>query len=405
MIQEEFLAIAALNPTQVNVWYTQTVPYTILGVTVPTTNPAGENIIGYLQEATQMTLEVNEDSFVTLNLLQRSLLGDVPTQYYYFITSPEVIQDVGNSQVSPGQLIFTPGINGAGFQQGGYNALQGLAENIRQSDYIMQADRISYINTGAGLPTNINQLEANNATRARIQDSMYSSTGWISARYEGTKLDSSTNLGADPALQGTFFEGVLFSINADDSTIQQLASVGAVTYEELFFSGTGTGDIPKCKLINTYLETTVDFTSNNDYVLKLNSYPLNINLWPKPGDILTITPEPGAIGEFYKMIRQPASSDDPYLYRENTTFDLWLGVQRGYNNSPRDNNIYGGAGVNLYKITPTKIYKLANNLVQPVRQGKLIVKGTDDVLYIDVNGFVIGAVGGSSDNPVPTIIE
>lgn len=398
MIQEEFLAIAALNPTQVNVWYTQTVPYTILGVTVPTINNTGENIIGYLQQVTQMTLEVNEGSFVTLDILERSLLGDVPTQYYYLITSPEIIQEVGNNQVSPGQLIFTPGINGAGFQEGGYNALQGLAENIRQSEYIMQADRISYINTGAGLPTNIDQLQTNSATKANIQDSMYSSTGWISGRYEGTKLDTSTNLGADPALQGTFFEGVLFSINADDSTIQQLAGTGAVTYEELFFSGTGTGDIPKCILTNTGLEVLSNFTSNNDSVLKLSSYPLTIPLWPKSGDILTTRIDPGAQGEFYKMIRQPASSADPYLYISLSSFELWLGVQRGYNNSPRNNVISTGA---LYKISPTKIYKLANNLVQPVRQGKLIVKGTDDVLYIDVNGFVIGAV----PLPASNIIE
>lgn len=400
MTQEEFLVIAGLNPTQVNVWYTQTVPYTILGVTVPTINNTGENIIGYLQQVTQMTLEVNEGSFVTLDILERSLLGDAPTQYYYFITSPGTIQDVGNNRVSPGQLIFTPGIDGAGFQEGGYNALQGLAEDNRQSEYIMQADRISYINIGAGLPTNIDQLEVNNATRAQIQDSMYSSTGWISARYEGTKLDTSTNLGADPALQGTFFEGVLFSINADDVTIQQLAGTGAVTYEELFFSGTGTSDIPKCILTYTGLETSFDFTSNNDSVLKLNSYPLRIDLWPKSGEVLTLNPSPGAPGEFYRMIREQ-DTDDPYVYRDDGGFDLWLRVQRGYNNSPRDNNIFEITGVNLYKITPIKIYKLANNLVQPVRQGKLIVKGTDDVLYIDINGFVIGAV----PLPASNIIE
>ena len=184
MTQEEFLIIANNNLTQVNVWYTETVPYTILGVTIPTTNYAGENIIGYLQQITQMTLEVSEGSFVTLDIVERSLLGDTPTQYYYFITSAGIIQDPGDNQVSPGKLIFTPGINGLGFQQGGFNATLGEVEENRKSEYIMQADRISYINTGAGLPTNIEQLETNSATRAQVQDSLYSSTGWISARYE-----------------------------------------------------------------------------------------------------------------------------------------------------------------------------------------------------------------------------
>jgi len=392
MTQEDFLIIASVNPTQVNVWYTETAPYTILGVTVPTINNANENIIGYLQQATQMTLEVNEDSFVTLDILQRSLLGDIPKQYYYFITAPETIQELGDSILAPGQLIFTPGVDGLGFQEGGYNVTAGLTNESRRSDYIMQADRISYINTGAGLPTNIEQLETNSATKAQVQDSMYSSTGWTSGRYEGTKLTTLTNLGADPALQGTFFEGAVFSINAEDTTIQQLTSVGAITYEEYFFSGTGYGGIPKCVLTYTGLDGGTNFSSTSDLVLRLDSAPVNITNWPKIGDVLTFSIDPGAKGEFYKMV-ESGTSYSPYSFRDDGSSILNILVQRGYNNSPRSNTI---GSAKLYKISPTKIYKLSNNLVQPVREGKLIVKGTDDVLYIDVNGFIIGAVGGDA---------
>jgi len=393
MTQEDFLIIANLNPTQVNVWYTETAPYTILGVTVPTINNAGENIIGYLQQATQMTLEVNEDSFVTLDISSRSLIGDVPKQYYYYITSAEIIQELGDSIIAPGQIIFTPGVDGLGFQEGGYNVTAGLTNESRRSDYIMQADRISYINTGAGLPTNIEQLETNSATKAQVQDSMYSSTGWTSGRYEGTKLTTLTNLGADPALQGTFFEGAVFSINAEDTTIQQLASVGAVTYEEYFFSGTSYGGIPKCVLTNTYLRGNVDFSTTIDPYLRLDwSPPIQINKWPNVGDILTNRTDPGAKGEFYKMV-ESNTLDSPYFVRNDGGFSLIVQVQRGYNSSPRENDVTSPF---FYKISPTKIFKLSNNLVQPVREGKLIVKGTDDVLYIDVNGFIIGAVGGDA---------
>lgn len=402
MTQEEFLIIAGNNQTQVNVWYTETVPYTILGVTIPTTNYAGENIIGYLQQITQMTLEVSEGSFVTLDIVERSLLGNIPTQYYYFITSAETIQDPGDNLVSPGKVIFTPGINGLGFQQGGYNAILGEAEENRRSEYIMQADRISYINTGAGLPTNIEQLETNTATRAQVQDSLYNDTGWISARYEGTKLSTLTNSGAEPALQGTFFEGAVFSINAEDTTIQQLASIGAVTYEEYFFTGTSYGGIPKCVLTYTDLKGDVNFSSVTDPYMRLNSYPpagpIVTTNWPKVGDVLTFSIEPGAVGEFYKMV--PPS---PWLNRNDGGYSLLIQVQRGYNNSIRNNTI--APLVPMYKVSQTKIFKLSNNLVQPVREGKLIVKGTDDVLYIDVNGFVIGAVGGDAGQGLVVIGE
>lgn len=405
MTQEDFLIIANNNRTQVNVWYTETVPYTVLGVTVPTINNAGESIIGYLQQITQMTLEVSEGSFVILDITERSLLGDTPTQYYYFKTSAGIIQDPGDNLVSPGRVIFTPGINGQGFQQGGYNALLGEAQEDRRSDYIMQADRISYINTGAGLPTNIEQLETNSATRAQVQDSLYSSTGWISARYEGTKLDTLSNSGADPALQGTFFEGAVFSINAEDTTIQQLASVGAITYEEYFFTGTSYGGIPKYVLTYTGLRGDVNFPSTQDRVMKLSTFfaPINTAVWPKVGDILTFSQEQGAQGEFYKMV-ESGTSYSPYSFRNDNADSLWLFVERGYNNSQRENNI-GDTDPSLYKISPTKIFKLANNLVQPVREGKLIVKGTDDVLYIDVNGFIIGVVGGTAGQGVVVLGE
>jgi hypothetical protein len=404
MNEQDFLLIANANPSQVNVWYTQTLPYTILGLTVPVKNNAGESIIGYLQQATSITLQVNEatNEYVTLTITSRSLLSAGDVQYYYFITSTVIIQDIGDALITPGQVIFTPGIDGLGFQQGGYNAILGEAEENRRSEYIMQADRISYINTGAGLPTNIEQLETNAATRAQVQDSLYSDTGWISGRYEGTKLSTLTNLGADPALQGTFFEGASFSINAEDTTIQGLAGAGALTYEQYFF--TGTGFIPQCVLIKTGLSATADFASTTDQTLKLfiDGGVLRATQ-PNIGDILTFSTDPGARGEFYKMLpvnQQLYVDSYPYTFRSSTA--VWAFVQRGYNSSPRSNTLGSAA---LYKISPVKIYTLSGTTIQPLKQGKLIVKGTDDVLYIDINGFVIGAVGGSTGNPVPTIIE
>lgn len=404
MNEQEFLLIANANPSQVNVWYTQTLPYTILGLTVPAINNAGESILGYLQQATTITIQVNEatNEYVTLTITSRSLLSAGDTQYYYFITSATTIQDLGDALIAPGQVIFTPGINGLGFQQGGYNAVLGQAEDIRTSDYIMQADRISYINTGAGLPTNIELLGTNSATKAQVQDSLYSDTGWISGRYEGTKLSTLTNLGADPALQGTFFEGASFSINAEDTTIQGLAGAGALTYEQYFF--TGNGFIPQCVLIKTGLSATADFANNADQRLRLSiDGGVLRTTQPTIGDILTFSVEPGAVGEFYKMLpvdQQLYAYSYPYTFRSSTA--VWAFVQRGYNSSPRSNTLGSAA---LYKIAPVKIYTLSGTTVQPLKQGKLIVKGTDDVLYIDVNGFVIGAVGGSTGNPVPTLIE
>lgn len=395
MTQQEFLVIAAQFTTQVNVWYTATTPYAILGLTVPIGTNTGANIIGYLQQATNITIQVNESptEYATLTITQRSLLGQVGAQYYFFNVSPQIIQNAGDEYITPGQIIFTPGIDGPGFQESGYSATQGLAENIRQSDYIMQADRISYISTGAGLPTNMEQLQANTATRAHVQDSLYSDTGWISGRYEGTKLDRLTNSGADPALQGTFFEGAAFSLDTDDNYIQQLQSVGALTYGDYFFSGEGTVPRYVSRETNWYIPTTTisPSTIGSIGLQQINQYkpvtPLSIgdrfNLYRSDTTTTTIPFLPQVI----QMVPPNTSQWYPYEIVYNTVpLQLVMIIKKGYNNTP--NQTLTGGTV-LYKISPIQIFSLEGQLVQPVRQGKFIVKGMDEVLYIDVNGYVI----------------
>lgn len=391
MTQEEFLIVASNFPNQVNVWYTPTAPYTILGLTIPITNIAGENIIGYLQQATVVTVQVNENSteYVTLNITQRSLLGSAGAQYYFFSTSAGIIQDPGDGLIRPGQIIFTPGINGPGFEEGGYNAIKGVAQEDRRSDYIMQADRISYISTGAGLPTNIDQLQTNSATRAQVQDSLYSDTGWTSARYEGSKISTLTNLNVDPALQGTFFEAASFSLDTNDEYIQQLQTVGALTYGQYFFSGEGSVPRYLLRLVNWKLKNTY-FTSDTSLILQRATTGLPITQL--------------SIGDrFYlyhnSAFRQEVIQMTPPTIVINTAMSplegtMW--VKRGYNNTPRQTLV---ATSELYRISPIKLYTLQGSTIQAVKQGKVIVKGMDEVIYIDVNGFVIG---GSNPDPVVT---
>tara|TARA_R110000868_G_scaffold102272_11_gene281689 strand:- start:538 stop:1713 length:1176 start_codon:yes stop_codon:yes gene_type:complete len=391
MTEQEFLIVANNFRNQVNVWYTATAPYTILGLTVPIINIAGENIIGYLQQATVITVQVNEDTgeYVTLNITQRSLLGDTQGQYYFFNTSAGTIQDPGDDLIRPGQIIFTPGIDGLGFQEGGYNVTAGLTNEGRRSEYIMQADRISYISTGAGLPTNIDQLQTNNATRAQVQDSLYSDTGWISARYEGSKISTLTNLNVDPALQGTFFEAASFSLDTNDEYIQQLQTVGALTYGQYFFSGEGSVPRYLLRLVNWKLKNTY-FSYDSALTLQRTTTGLPITQL-STGDRFYIYYSSAFKQEVIQMTSRTVTINTAMSPLEGA-----IVVRRGYNNTPRQTLVTTSE---LYRISPMKLYTLQGSIVQGVKQGKVIVKGMDEVLYIDVNGFVIG---GSNPDPVVT---
>jgi hypothetical protein len=390
MTQEEFLIVASNFPNQVNVWYTPTAPYTILGLTIPIINNAGEDITGYLQQATVVTVQVNESTgdYVTLNITQRSLLGNTGAQYYFFNTSAGTIQDPGDGLIRPGQIIFTPGINGLGFQEGGYNVTAGLTNESRRSDYIMQADRISYINTGAGLPTNINQLETNSATRAQVQDSQYSDTGWISGRYDGSKISTTSNLGVDPALQGTFVEAAAFSLDTTDDYIIGLQTVGALTYGEYFFSGEGSVPRFLLRLINWRSKSTY-FTNTTTITLeKVGALPpMSLDI----GDVYYMNYGDVGEDEVIQIVSPPPTYNLAF-----SPIEANVRIKRGYNNTPRQVLQQHST---LYKVSPIKLYNLQGSTIQALKPSKIIVKGMDEVIYIDVNGFVIG---GSSPDPVVT---
>ena len=388
MPEEEFLIVANNFRNQVNVWYTATAPYTILGLTVPVINIAGENIIGYLQQATVITVQLNEDTgeYVTLTITQRSLLGDTQGQYYFFTTSAGTMQNPGDGLIRPGQIIFTPGIDGLGFQEGGYNVTAGLTNEGRRSDYIMQADRISYISTGAGLPTNIDQLQTNNATRAQVQDSLYSDTGWTSGRYDGSKISTLTNLNVDPALQGTFFEGVAFSIDTDDDYIQGLQAVGALTYGQYFFSGEGT--VPR------YITYETNWKVQSSTAANITTVPIERAISGKPitplktGDTFNLLFNSTFTPEVIQMLQGSAQYNPYQVYnKDNVPIDGSIRVTRGYNNTPKQS--ISNTAI-LYRISPIKLFTLENQLIQALKQGKLIVKGMNEVLYVDINGFIIG---------------
>ena len=95
----------------------------------------------------------------------------------------------------PSDIIFNPYISTV-FNNSPDNPLLSNATVLRKGSYIQQVDR----NEDPILPTNLAQILLNKATPAEIQNSNYTSDGIINARYVGSKLDSGSVPGNDPAL-------------------------------------------------------------------------------------------------------------------------------------------------------------------------------------------------------------
>ena len=72
MTQQEFIAYVQLYPTQINVRYTETSPYTIQSLSVPVLDSSGNNLREYLQQVQQITIPLSTGGNVTLSILSKS---------------------------------------------------------------------------------------------------------------------------------------------------------------------------------------------------------------------------------------------------------------------------------------------------------------------------------------------
>ena len=99
MTQAEFIAYAQLNPTQVNIWYTETEPDTILCITVPTIDFTGQNIVALLDQIQQIIAPVEVGGNVldiTLDVLTTQLCTNALQNFYFFTVTPYIIGAITN---------------------------------------------------------------------------------------------------------------------------------------------------------------------------------------------------------------------------------------------------------------------------------------------------------------------
>lgn len=127
----------------------------------------------------------------------------------------------------PSEIIFNPYISTV-FSNSSDNPILSNATILRKANYIQQVDR----NEDPIEPTNLNQILLNQATPAEIQDSNYTISGIVNARYAGSKLTSGSVPGNDPALglvgiraslhpSGSNFTKIK-GINLSDRQVQQV---------------------------------------------------------------------------------------------------------------------------------------------------------------------------------------
>jgi hypothetical protein len=359
LTQQEFLAIAAQNATTVNLWCTTGSIAIIKGLTIPTLDNSVPpvNIESTLRQLDTIYVPVDDgaNEVVQLEVTERTSITSPQGNYYFYNTQPVDITTYteGTNESLPNRtVIISPGISGQVFQLGNYDVLANNVEQNRQSTVL----------TIQG-----------SSVLAQAQDSLYSDTGWINARYQGTPTSRLTYVGVDSTLTGGSFEGTLYALTVLDTAIQN-QEPGERSYETFFHTG---------------VEAFPSYTTGSEYyglvtnqlystVLQINA-TLNKPL-PAVGDILRIyslgTTDTGEI------IKVQAIEDliTPGAYI--------LTVIRGWNQTQQ---VSIGSSYGLRRINKSEVFKLQGSQAIGNGRGKLRIKQTGDIIYLDQLGQVVSA--------------
>lgn len=346
--------------------------------------------IGGVGEPTRIPVD---NSSSPVRVVDRQVVGNY---YLYSILTENQRVTIPNPSAFSGplQVIVEPSAGASNQMIQDYSAVQGTVLNSRESEYAVYSDRLYATSGSKTNPTNLISIITDTASPAHVQDSNYTTTGWINGRYKGSQLTTLTNHSIDPFIQGTFFEGAFFGKDVTDEYISEIAP-SDLSLGEYFFSGKLESLKYTLEDINTivasgYTNNTTDIFFRNQ-VTGLNPSvvipPLNVGELFKI-DRVGVTP--GITSEILQIL-PPIGNQEFFPYSsytsslDGTFFNVH--VKRGYGGTAIDTSVQYTSV--LYRIVPTRVYSLQGNFAQSLTQGKMRVKGTTDVIYIGSEGLVI----------------
>jgi len=268
--------------------------------------------------------------------------------------------------------------------------LELAINRARESTHIYKCDRLNPTITSKTNPVNLANMLNNAAPFASIQDSNYTSTPWINARYEGSKIDTANNSGTDPFIKGTFFQGTFFTKDVTDTFIENLVTTGNITYLDYFAIGSLTTPAYAVQELN--LKLSIDLASTGSVLNTSTTFLPASGINIAVGDLLQIVKENS--GDFSSEILRVTTPTPPAIYypyeflvRSVVTGETSkINTTRNYSNTLREEYSLGSV---LYRIVPIQIVELGKAKTTPVEEGKIKIKGVEGILNISADGYIV----------------
>lgn len=375
------------SPYRININCSENPPYIISGVTI-TDNAyrtlQGSEITGtksLLAQIEQIRIRIGDTPY-TLKIISRNyypLSDTVHAPFFYYRVEPV---NLGNtlptSSLDRQYVLLEPLIEDTDSYTDQYSAVLNNITDNRQSDI----HQISERSTSSGNPTNILSLISGSGAYSTLQDSTYSDTGWINARYNGSKTSEETYKGIPANFTARIFTGETHSSNLTDSLINTIPSSDRVYKEYLH---TGEMDLPTflTSSLEVYVKSGSLKADSFEYVGTLATESLSRSSISK-GDLLLI------------------GSESPLeLVRVNSidvgvTEGTIVGA-RGYMSTPKIQA--GGTSVQVYKILKDIIYETDGNSskIKQLSSKKIYLKDTRNIVYLDNQGAIYSSSIATDD--------
>jgi len=341
-----------------------------------------------LQEATSISLLIPESNGGIININVESSTtpvrvvdrGVVGVYYCYSILTPDQRPIVNTLPATDPEdyntgVVIEPITATGAYNYNTYNPLIGNTITDRESSYIVHSDRG---NTSTN-PANLDSILSDQAVHASVQDSLYSNTGWINGRYEGTKTDAQGYGGINPTITGISFTGAYYPLRVEDNTISQASLDTRVLQEFFFIPGKGVNvTVPTVTVPSDSSAPPAVYEASGQTSATRTVFDFEVTSGATEGAPIQV----GSYMYIYNL-------DEIVRVEEVETVGAVVNttVKRnmfGTNPNPTTSVVTTTARV-MEEIS--RIYQFRNNRIEFVEEGKVWVQTSEDILRMDESGY------------------
>jgi len=318
---------------------------------------------------------VNNNIEYLLNVVNRAFYGDqgINSFFYFEVTCETLVPNILAGALGSPEfnitVFFEPFINSLVFDSSDFNPLYNNGNVLRRSSIRMEADK----EEGAIKPTNFDAIASTSASKAAVQDSFYTDTGIINARYEGSKSTPDGYAGVKPAISAREYKGEIHPLDAAEDVVCGLTRAERIVGN---FIHTGPDRTPKFSSTSLGIKTaaTVQATDTNilyDYSSASGQQTPDIDV----GDIIKVA------GDNKELMRVTF----------HNRFNKVISIQRNYMKPGLAALMANNTA--LFKLDRIDNYKIEDFVrsLTAINNSQIYVTETNSVLYTDDFGTIFSS--------------